>query len=139
MPCGGAARGATLERGASRILFCVTGTEGTGLLPHLARVARQARKDAGVPRAPICARVVHHRTGRVGVADSTLARFEYAHHWPEDPDAVMVAYAEELGIDVCLLWDRAVQLASAARRRSGDREHAQEQQHENDEDDRVDE
>jgi hypothetical protein len=87
----------------------MAGDRGAALLPHLAHVARSARTNARVPRAQIAARVVHRRTGRVGVVDSTLARFEYAHHWPEDIDAILAAYSEVLGIDVAMFWDRAIQ------------------------------
>jgi hypothetical protein len=98
----------------------------TDLLPHLANVARQARVDAGLTYAHVAVHV-RKRDGRSGVSESTVARFEYAAlieckdpgraRWPENPDAMLSAYAIALGHrDPYKLWRDALDAARKARR-----------------------
>lgn len=77
------------------------------LLVYLAASAREARVAAGLTYAHVAVHVVKG-SGRVGVSESTIARFEYAEHWPENPDAVVAAYAEAIGMPPAELWARAV-------------------------------
>jgi hypothetical protein len=76
------------------------------LLPHLAQEARRVRVEAGLSYAHIAVRVLK-RDGRRGVSESTIARFETAQHWPENPDAVVIAYADATGVLPCDLWGAA--------------------------------
>jgi hypothetical protein len=94
----------------------------TDLLPHLANAARQARVDAGLTYAHVAVHV-RKRDGRSGVSESTVARFEYSGtgpergSWPEDPDAMLAAYATALGHrDPFKLWRDALDAARKARR-----------------------
>lgn len=77
------------------------------LLPHIAAEVREARVDAGLSFAHVA---VHVRkpSGRFGVSESTLLRFERARTWPEDPDAIVEAYATALHVEPRHLWQRAV-------------------------------
>jgi transcriptional regulator with XRE-family HTH domain len=88
----------------------------SGLLPHLANAAREARVAAGLTYAHIA---VHVRKDedRVGVSDSTVARFEYGQHWPINPDAMIAAYARALGVAEQEIWGTAVDAAKRPRRR----------------------
>lgn len=94
------------------------------LLPYLATTAREARVAAGLTYAHIAVHVLK-RNGRAGVSDSTVARFEYGRHWPENPDAMVAAYAAALGVEAHELWASAIAAQSdkggdrpASRRRS---------------------
>lgn len=65
---------------------------GRRLLYWLSEVAQEAREEAGVSREAVAANY-----GSTGV---TVTRFEqHAGHWPKDPDALMKAYADAIGID----------------------------------------
>jgi hypothetical protein len=77
------------------------------LLPHLAASAREARVAAALTYAHVAVHVAK-RSGRTGVSESTIARFEYGGHWPENPDAIVSAYAEALDMRAGELWARAV-------------------------------
>jgi transcriptional regulator with XRE-family HTH domain len=77
------------------------------LLPHLASVARDARIAAGLTYAHIAVHV-RKRAGGFGVSESTVARFEYGKHWPENPDAMLAAYATALDTHPATLWRQAV-------------------------------
>lgn len=76
------------------------------MLPWLARVAREAREARG------------HKEIHIAVAadihPSTVNRFENKKAWPRDPDEMMKGYAEDLDIHPIRLWERALQLWSAA-------------------------
>ena len=77
------------------------------LLPFLAYEARDARLAAQLTYAHIAVRVPK-RDGRLGVSESTIARFELARHWPENPDATLKAYADATGRTACEMWDAAI-------------------------------
>jgi hypothetical protein len=78
-----------------------------GLLPHLAKVAKDARITAGLTYAHIAVHV-QKRNGREGVSDSTVARFEYGKTWPENPDAMLAAYGAACDLDPRELWHTAI-------------------------------
>jgi hypothetical protein len=78
------------------------------LLPHLAQVAREARLAAAVTYAHVAVHV-RKSDGTTGVSESTLSRFERARHWPENPDALLHAYAVALGVSERELWARALE------------------------------
>lgn len=82
------------------------------LLPHLANAAKEARIAAGLTYAHIAVHV-QKRNGREGVSDSTVARFEYGKTWPENPDAMLAAYAAACDVDPRDLWHTAVAAASS--------------------------
>jgi hypothetical protein len=84
----------------------------TQLLPYLAHVCREARKDAGVGPAKVA--------GEAGYAASTsISRtFEGADAWPQNPDNVVGAYAKATGVSVFDLWDEAVKRAREASERA---------------------
>jgi len=79
----------------------------SAFLPYVGRAVAQARRDAHCPRVQVAARV-KRKSGVLGVSDSTLARFETGKVWPENPDAVVSAYADALGLEPCELWARAL-------------------------------
>ena len=80
------------------------------LLPSIAATCREYRQLTGLTYAHVAVHVARKRgTGiKYGVSESTLARFELARHWPEDPEAVVKAYAEATGIPALDLWDVAL-------------------------------
>ena len=65
-------------------------------LPWLGRACRQAREERGVVQVQIAA--------ALRVNQATIARFEDGTAWPRRPEEVLMAYANELSIDVRLLW-----------------------------------
>jgi len=65
-------------------------------LPWIGRACRQAREERGVLQVQIAA--------AVRVNQATIARFEDGTAWPRHPEAVLMAYASELGMDVRVLW-----------------------------------
>jgi transcriptional regulator with XRE-family HTH domain len=77
------------------------------LLPHLAAVTREARIAAGLTYAHIAVHV-RKRDGRLGVSESTVARFEYGKQWPENPDAMLDAYGAALDVHPVTLWRSAI-------------------------------
>ena len=66
------------------------------LLPWLGRACRTAREEAGVKQVKIAA--------AIEVNQATIARFEEGTAWPRQPEEVLMAYANELQMDVRLLW-----------------------------------
>src|SRR5262245_19124769 len=66
------------------------------LLPWLGRACRTAREEAGIKQVRIAA--------AVDMNQATIARFEEGVAWPRNPEAVLLAYAGELPMDVRLLW-----------------------------------
>jgi helix-turn-helix protein len=85
------------------------------LLPHLVDVLKTARVGAALTYAHIAVRV-RKADGRVGVSESTISRFEKGTHWPSDPDAFVVAYADALEVEPVELWAAATARLSANRR-----------------------
>jgi transcriptional regulator with XRE-family HTH domain len=83
------------------------------LLPHLAAAAREARLAAGLTYSHIAVHVVKSN-GRPGVSESTVARFEYGQRWPENPDAMLTAYATALDRHPVVLWRESVDAWVAA-------------------------
>jgi hypothetical protein len=79
----------------------------SAFLPHIARVAHEARILRGLSYAHIAVLVVKP-DGTAGVSESTIARFEHAEHWPKDPDATISAYAQALEIPAAELWQKAI-------------------------------
>jgi hypothetical protein len=79
----------------------------TAFLPYLAQAAREARLDVGLKYTHI-SHLVLKRGGKAGVSESTLARFEHAEHWPEDPDAMINAYCQAIDCHPYELWARAL-------------------------------
>ena len=77
------------------------------LLPHLARVAHEARETKGFKYAHIAGRV-RKPDGTLGVSESTISRFERGSSWPQDPDAIVAAYGQVLGLSTCELWMRVL-------------------------------
>jgi DNA-binding XRE family transcriptional regulator len=64
--------------------------------PWIGRACRQAREERGALQVQIAA--------TVRVNQATIARFEDGTAWPRHPEAVLMAYASELGMDVRVLW-----------------------------------
>jgi DNA-binding XRE family transcriptional regulator len=69
------------------------------LLPWLGRACRTAREEAKVKQVRIAA--------AIDVNQATIARFEDGVAWPRNPEDVLMAYANELFMDVRLLWVHA--------------------------------
>src|SRR5262245_52601654 len=69
------------------------------LLPWLGRACRQAREEHNVKQVRIAA--------AIDVNQATIARFEEGVAWPRNPEEVLMAYANELFMDVRLLWVHA--------------------------------
>jgi len=69
------------------------------LLPWLGRASRLAREEKGVKQVKIAAAIEMNQ--------ATIARFEDGAAWPKRPEQVLMAYADELEIDVRLLWVHA--------------------------------
>ena len=65
-------------------------------LPWIGRACRQAREEKGVHQVQIAA--------AIKVNQATIARFEEGTGWPRHPEEVLMAYANELDMDVRLLW-----------------------------------
>src|SRR5262245_56707011 len=65
-------------------------------LPWLGRACRQAREERKVVQVKIAA--------AIEVNQATIARFEDGAAWPKRPEEVLMAYADELDMDVRLLW-----------------------------------
>jgi transcriptional regulator with XRE-family HTH domain len=65
-------------------------------LPWIGRACRRAREERGIHQVEIAAALkVNH---------ATIARFEDGTAWPRRPEELLMAYANELGIDVRVLW-----------------------------------
>jgi transcriptional regulator with XRE-family HTH domain len=69
------------------------------LLPWLGRACRTAREEANVEQARIAT--------AIGADQATIARFEDGIAWPGNSEEVLLAYANELFMDVRLLWVHA--------------------------------
>lgn len=86
----------------------------SALLHYLGSAARAVRKEH------------HTKLVRVGArldkSESSLSRFENGRTWPNDLDAAMDAYAEELGVSPLVILERAVELwkDDVSRRRDGE-------------------
>jgi transcriptional regulator with XRE-family HTH domain len=65
-------------------------------LSWIGRACRQAREEHGVMQVQIAA--------AMRVNQATIARFEDGTAWPRRPEDVILAYANELGMDVRVLW-----------------------------------
>ncbi len=65
-------------------------------LPWIGRACRQAREERGVHQVEIAA--------AIKVNQATIARFEDGSAWPRRPEEVLMAYADELEMDVRVLW-----------------------------------
>jgi transcriptional regulator with XRE-family HTH domain len=65
-------------------------------LRWIGRACRQAREERGVMQVQIAA--------AMRVNQATIARFEDGSAWPRRPEEVLMAYANELGMDVRVLW-----------------------------------
>ena len=65
-------------------------------LPWIGRACRQAREERGVHQVQIAA--------AIKVNQATIARFEDGSAWPRRPEEVLMAYANELGMDVRVMW-----------------------------------
>ena len=65
-------------------------------LPWLGRACRQAREEREIVQVEIAA--------AIKVNQATIARVEDGAAWPKRPEELLMAYADELGIDVRLLW-----------------------------------
>lgn len=70
------------------------------MIVFLGRVAKEARKRAGVKPARIAV--------AIDVDPSTIYRFERG-EWPRDPDFILSAYAEELHLAPRDLWRLALE------------------------------
>jgi hypothetical protein len=68
-------------------------------LPWLGKACRQAREQNEVVQVQIAA--------ALRVNQATIARFEDGTAWPRRPEEVLMAYSNELSIDIRLLWLRA--------------------------------
>src|SRR3954453_11054695 len=79
-----------------------SGAMASAPLPYLGSAARAVRREH------------HTKLVRVGArldkSESSLSRFENGRTWPNDLDAAMDAYAEELGVSPLVILERAVEL-----------------------------
>ena len=65
-------------------------------LSWIGRACRQVREERGVMQVQIAA--------AMRVNQATIARFEDGTAWPRRPEEVLMAYANQLGMDVRVLW-----------------------------------
>ena len=65
-------------------------------LPWIGRACRRAREERGIHQVEIAA--------ALKVNQATVSRFEDGTAWPRRPEELLMAYANELGIDVRVLW-----------------------------------
>jgi transcriptional regulator with XRE-family HTH domain len=72
------------------------------LQASIARVARDARKAAGVKLVRVAA--------AADLSEATLGRFERGETWPQSIDQVLDAYESELGLERGTLLERALKL-----------------------------
>lgn len=49
-----------------------------------------------------------HIAATISVNQSTIGKFETGNRWPQDPDRIIGAYAEDLDIDAREIWQRAL-------------------------------
>jgi hypothetical protein len=76
------------------------------MLPWLAQAARELREARG--------RKLVNVASSLGASESTVWRFENAVGWPERPDLMIAAYADDLDIAPLAIWSRALELWRAA-------------------------
>lgn len=76
------------------------------MLHWLAAAARDAREAQGRKQV--------HVAASLGLNQETIGRFERARTWPRDPDAIIAAYADDLGIEPIDLWEDALRRWRAA-------------------------
>lgn len=71
----------------------------------LAQAAKQLRENHEPQRRQV------HIAAALSIDQSTIYRFEQGETWPQRTDAVVAAYAEDLGIaDAREIWELALQL-----------------------------
>jgi hypothetical protein len=76
------------------------------MLHWLATAARELREQQGRKMIGVAA--------SLNASESTVWRFEHEKGWPEKPDAMIAAYADDLDVPPLAIWLRAVALWSAA-------------------------
>jgi hypothetical protein len=72
------------------------------MLPWLAQAARELREERG--------RKLVNVASSLGASESTVWRFENAVGWPERPDLMIAAYADDLDLEPLAIWTRALEL-----------------------------
>lgn len=72
----------------------------TSLLPWLAGVLADAREDAQKRQV--------HVAAAADMDQSAITRFEHGQSWPRNPDRLVQAYADCVGVDAHVLWRRAI-------------------------------
>lgn len=77
------------------------------MLPFLSEALKAARVAAGRKQVHVAAALDRNQ--------STIHRFESGLGYPQDLDAVIAAYADDLGVDVLVLWEAAIALWRADR------------------------
>jgi transcriptional regulator with XRE-family HTH domain len=77
----------------------MSGREHT-LLYWLGQTVREEREQRN--------RLQVHVAASVGVSQRTVARFESGVAWPRDPELLVEAYGDDLGVDPADLWERAI-------------------------------
>lgn len=70
------------------------------MLPFLAEAAKAAREGAGRKQV--------HVAAAADLDQSTIFRFERGRSWPTDPDRILRGYADDLELDVRVLWQDAL-------------------------------
>jgi hypothetical protein len=81
-------------------------SEQDEMLPWLAQAAKALRRAGGRKTVNI--------GSSLGMSESTISRFENAKGWPERPDQMVAAYADDLDVDAIDIWARALELWRAA-------------------------
>jgi hypothetical protein len=76
------------------------------MLTWLARAARELREAKG--------RKLVHVAASWGKSESSVWRFESATGWPERPDGLIAAYADDLDMDPREIWATALRLWDAS-------------------------
>lgn len=76
------------------------GDQAHSMLPHLAAAAKAARRRERCKQIEVAI--------RLGVHEDSISKFERALVWPQNPDATIRAYADELGINPLELWADAL-------------------------------
>jgi hypothetical protein len=77
------------------------------MLPWLAQAARELRERKG--------RKLVNVASSLGASESTVWRFENSMGWPERPDLMIAAYADDLDIEPLAIWEHALELWERAR------------------------
>jgi hypothetical protein len=76
--------------------------EQNEMLPWLAQAARELRKAQSRKTVNIAS--------SLDKSESTVSRFENAKGWPERPDEMIGAYADDLDMEAIDIWSHAVEL-----------------------------